>query len=323
MLFNRKFPDKLKWTSPHKGSIIYDWIIQDIHLLKRNPSIELISTTFTSNLKISEWLLRAKVCDESLLISLRGQSFKAHVTVWASNICLEFPEVESATHFCGTDQVLCSYTDHALSKPIPLTLITQEAVKVRVSMTLTSSACQQNSVNRPTTIRQCPIEKMDSLLEEKIFWDTKVQVGESVFKVHKVILASASDVFKKMFENEMQEKKTGVVNICDVDPKVMSDLLSYIYTGSAPNMKSHTKELLVAADKYGMDNLVFICMKQLESDLLPETIADIVFVADRIALGKPLKDACINFIREHSSVLLSESWKLLEIKSPELAVEIK
>ena len=183
---------------------------------------------------------------------------------------------------------------------------------------------QQNSVNRPITIRQCPIDEMDSLLEEKLFWDTEVRVGESVFKIHKVILASASEVFKKMFEIEMQEKKTGVVNITDVDPEVMSDLLSYIYTGSAPNVKSHTKELLVAADKYGMKNLVFICMKQLESDLLPETIADIVFVADGIALGKPLKDACINYFRkEYSSVLLSESWKLLKKNSPELAVEVK
>ena len=303
---------------------MYDWMIQDIHLLKRNPSIELISMTFSSNLKLAHWLLKAKVCNDSLLISLRGQNFKIGVTFWASNICLEFPEVKPTTQFVSTDQVLQENTDHTISKPIPLTLITQEAVKIRVSMTLTSNSCQQNSINRPTTMRQCPIEKMDSLLEEKLFWDTKIHVGESVFKVHKVILASASDVFKKMFENEMQEKKTGVVNITDVDPEVMSDLLSYTYTGSAPNVKSHTKELLFTADKYGMDNLVFICMKQLESDLSSETVADIVLVADRIALGKPLKDACINFVRkEYSSVSPSESWKLLEKNSPELAKEVK
>ena len=258
------------------------------------------------------------------MIILRGQKFNSYVTFWANDICLDFPEVKPATKFYGTDQVLRANTDHTLSKPIPLTQITQEAVKIRVSMTLTSNVCQQNSVNRPATIRQCPIDKMNSLLEEKLFWDTEVHVGESVFKVHKVILASVSEVFKKMFENEMQEKKTGVVNITDVDPEVMSDLLSYIYTGSSPNMESHTKELLVAADKYGMDSLVFICMKQLESDLSTETVADIVLVADRIVLGKPLKDACINFVRnEYFSVILSDSWKLLEKNSPELAVEVK
>ena len=313
----------MKWTSPKKVSIKYDWIIQDIHLLKQISSIELKCATFSADLKIGEWLLQAKVCNESMLISLRGQNFKASVKFWASNVCIELPNVEPRAQICGIDQVIQEQTDHVLSEPIPLTLITQEALKIRVSMTLTSNVGQQNSVNRPITIRQCPIDEMDSLLEEKLFWDTEVRVGESVFKVHKVILASASDVFMKMFENEMQEKKNGVVYITDVDPEVMSDLLSYVYTGSAPNVKSHTKELLVAADKYGMDSLVFICMKQLESDLSTETVADIVLVADRIVLGKPLKDACINFVRnEYSSVSLSESWKLLEKNSPELAVEV-
>ena len=304
---------------------MYDWIIQDIHLLKQNSIIELVSTKFSSNLKIAELFLQAEVRDESLVISLKSsKNLKDNGKYWASDICLELPEVQPATQFYGTDQVLCASTDVLNESTIPLTLLTQEAVKVRVSMTLTSSVCQQNSVNRPTTTRLCPFDKMDSLLEEKIFWDIKVQVGESAFKVHKVILASASEVFKKMFENEMQEKKTGVVNITDVDPEVMSDLLSYMYTGSAPNMESLTKELLVAADKYGMDNLAFICMKQLESNLSSETVADIILIADRIVLGKPLKDVCINFVRnEYSSVSSSESWKLLENSSPELAVEVK
>ena len=53
-----------------------------------------------------------------------------------------------------------------------------------------------------------------------------------------------------MFEINMKEKEEKRVVISDIDAEVMSDLLSFMYTGSAPNMKAHTKELLLAADKY-------------------------------------------------------------------------
>jgi len=190
-------------------------------------------------------------------------------------------------------------------------------------MTLTSGVCQQDSVNRPTIAQPCPIDKMDSLLEEKLFWDTEVHAGRSIFKVHKTILAFASEIFKKMFECEMQEKNTGVVKITDVEPDIVSDLLSYIYTGSAPNLNTNAKELVIAADKYNMEELVILCVKQLESNLSSETVVDTLLVADKIYLGKPLKDACIDFIRkEYSSVSGLESWKSLEHSSKELALEV-
>ncbi len=93
---------------------------------------------------------------------------------------------------------------------------------------------------------------MRSMLEDDVFSDAVVKVGSKSFRVHRAILACQSEVFKRMFLADMKEKKEGVVVIFDIDPDVMSDFLSFIYTGSAPNIKKKAKDLLFAADKYNM-----------------------------------------------------------------------
>ena len=45
----------------------------------------------------------------------------------------------------------------------------------------------------------------------------------------------------------MKEKQEGVITISDIDTEVLSEMLTFIYTGSAPNVNVWAKEL---ADKY-------------------------------------------------------------------------
>ena len=52
-----------------------------------------------------------------------------------------------------------------------------------------------------------------------------------------------------MFEHEIEEKKHGRVEITDVEPEVMNEILRFIYTGKAPNLEKMADELLAAADK--------------------------------------------------------------------------
>ena len=52
----------------------------------------------------------------------------------------------------------------------------------------------------------------------------------------------------------MKEGISGVINIEDIDPDVIKDLLDFIYTGNAPNIEKNAQELLFAADKEGTKN---------------------------------------------------------------------
>lgn len=81
-----------------------------------------------------------------------------------------------------------------------------------------------------------------------------------------------------MLDHDMKEAKTGEVDILDVDPDTLKQMLEFIYTGQvqwaighSPVLKilnafflqqvedeNYTAELLYAADKYELDKLVIL-----------------------------------------------------------------
>ncbi|GKT50788.1 Kelch-like protein 30 [Colletotrichum spaethianum] len=55
--------------------------------------------------------------------------------------------------------------------------------------------------------------------------------GEEI-QTHKLILAMHSGYFKRLFENDSQEKSEALVGFDDVDTKLMTHLLDYFYRGT-------------------------------------------------------------------------------------------
>ena len=47
-------------------------------------------------------------------------------------------------------------------------------------------------------------------------------------------------------------------------------------------MKAHTKELLLAADKYNMQDLMGMCKNELRESLTPANVAEVLLVANMI-----------------------------------------
>lgn len=78
------------------------------------------------------------------------------------------------------------------------------------------------------------------------------------FFAHKAILAARSPVFAAMFEHEMEEKKQNRVEITDMDPEVLKEMLKFIYTGKAPTIEKLDADLLAAADKVSFSPLSFV-----------------------------------------------------------------
>lgn len=71
------------------------------------------------------------------------------------------------------------------------------------------------------------------------------------FKAHKAILAARSPVFAAMFEHGMAESRANRVNITDVEPDILGEVLRFIYTGRVVGLDNPVmaQELLAAADK--------------------------------------------------------------------------
>ena len=105
-----------------------------------------------------------------------------------------------------------------------------------------------------------------------------------------------------MLKADMEEAKTGVVDVVDVEENTMKKLLEFIYTGKIEEMDNQLEMLLYAADKYEINGLVskhMLCSSRLlispfqihlckgalsQKDVTPKNATGILLLADRHSL---------------------------------------
>ena len=148
-------------------------------------------------------------------------------------------------------------------------------------------------------------KELHSLYKESVLADVTIVSQGKEFKAHKVVLASQSSVFRKMFELDMKEKETNTVEMPDIGPPVISDLLDFIYTGEVPNIGTMAKELLNVADKYELPNLFNVCQEELGKLINPSNALEIFSLA-MLHHAEYLKKECLktisfNFETTHNS----------------------
>merc|ERR1719237_86524 len=123
-------------------------------------------------------------------------------------------------------------------------------------------------------------------LSEKMFLkdefsDVKILCGGKTFPCHKVILSNQSEVFKTMLGDgcgSMIEASTGEIRIKDISADTMESLLYFLYFDHK-NLKGKNKiniDLLLAADKYNIPDLVKICVNHLKTNLTEVNAVDIM-----------------------------------------------
>ena len=181
-------------------------------------------------------------------------------------------------------------------------------------------------------------DDLGSLFENSQFADVQLYCGGREFQCHKAILAARSQVFQAMFSHDMEEKKNCRVEVKDVEPEVMAELLRFIYTGkTAANLESMAADLLAAADKYALERLKVMCEEALCNGLTVENVCDVLKIADlhsaeqlkaqvnMLEIVASLKPFCqaIEFIntRHVTDVMETSGWKEMVKSHPHLIAE--
>ena len=160
------------------------------------------------------------------------------------------------------------------------------------------------------------------LYKNKVLTDTAIKCGDKEFKVHRAVLASRSPVFQAMFEVDMKEKQSGVIEVSDITPEAMSDLVTYLYTGTTPNLKTLASELLEAAEKYQLPHLLTKCENELGRNIKDTNVVEMLLLAD-LHGRSALKRACFNFIRCNSAnVFQTSEWADFKEHKVSLLVEV-
>ena len=136
------------------------------------------------------------------------------------------------------------------------------------------------------------------------------------------MLAARSPVFRAMFQSNMMEKKTRKVEIADLRPEVVSEMLTFIYTGMTPKLEMLAEGLLPASEKYQLDQLKTLCVDHLRHQLNEKNCLLYLVFGD-IYRAEKLKKSSLQFMnRNKAKIFKSKNWKASLQRHPNLMAEV-
>ena len=141
------------------------------------------------------------------------------------------------------------------------------------------------------------------------------------FRVHKFVLSARSPVFDAMFQSEMSESVKGEIRIDDADNDVFKEMLRYMYCAKVEDSFTKFKELLVAANKYQVEDLVKYCGTKVVESLNKDNALQIGVFAE-LHNAEDLMKECVKLILSNKPESLHQNWKDQVKGSPKMMQEI-
>lgn len=152
--------------------------------------------------------------------------------------------------------------------------------------------------------------------------DVSIEVKGKKFSAHKCILGARSPVLAAMFENDMTEKKTGIVNIVDCEPTAFYTFLLYLYSGELSFSKCHVFDMYKIADKYDVPELKLICVDFMIRRLSVLNVCETFVFAHKYNDKKLLTSVQAYFEENFNKIVSSSNWKKLMEKDGQLANDL-
>ena len=168
-------------------------------------------------------------------------------------------------------------------------------------------------------------EQVGKLFGKTKFSDVKITCGEEVFYCHRCILSVSSSVFEAMFLSDMTENISRIVNIKDIKPEVVKEMLYFIYNGETLTENStheFVMDLLRAADQYKLNLLKVRCEERLCSILEVSNSVELLVLADLHGAPKLRRMALRMVTRNIFAIIFTDAYEELNDRHPSLVLEI-
>lgn len=160
------------------------------------------------------------------------------------------------------------------------------------------------------------------LFDKQIQCDVEFELKDGTTGAHVAILSAGSPVFSAMFQSGMEEAQKRKVTIPDIEMKVFSQLLTYLYTGSSPKLEDEniTQLLFEAADKYDVETLKHECVDVLLTRLTVDNAVDSLIWSHLHSIPE-LFEATMKFVASHGHQLcFRPEWTDLMKSYPDLCL---
>ncbi|XP_055356374.1 BTB/POZ domain-containing protein 6-like [Paramacrobiotus metropolitanus] len=163
-------------------------------------------------------------------------------------------------------------------------------------------------------------DRMKRMLESGDLSDVQFEVGRDfgptkIFRVHKYVLSSSSDVFYTMFYGSLPEKCDTTIDIPDVPEDAFEIMLKYIYTDKVDLLdEDNVYPTMVCADKYDLPRLADHCFDYILADLRAENCLH--HLEKALSWGTPtahIVENCLHFVDVYCQEVLG-SEDFAEIK---------
>ncbi|XP_011871174.1 PREDICTED: speckle-type POZ protein A-like isoform X2 [Vollenhovia emeryi] len=316
-----------------EDSCSYTWPIDDlIHCCRNMTEIGRDSLAFSAGANKSNWKMRVNIYKDYMSLSLILNSCKTYEVNAKYKLSIRNAEGEEINNhdelnvqkfvkgrsiiinnFLKRDEIL-QYADTGRFPDNKLIIYCQISVIEDIMV-----FPQQSALHVP---ERRLLDNLGLLFDDQKFCDVTIAVRGKEFQAHKIILAAQSPVFSAMFEHKMKERGNNRVDITDVDPEVLREMVRFIYTGKVANLKEMANDLLTAADKYEVEGLKKMCEGALVKKLNLKNAAEILILAD-LHDAPQLKAHVMDFVVTYATdVMDTEGFESMASSCPHLTKEI-
>jgi len=279
--------------------------------IRNEPPFDLISGDHLSAwLHVSDWPPGVSALEIAASIALHSQTGAAHSKGNLRKINL----IKKAE---GSSRGWEKFISHEELRNASRGFIVDDAVRFNVCLCLTAKIVSRRTAGVENAVSSIKSSRLSddflALMQSGRGSDVVLNAGQGGGSVpaHRTILMARSSVFSAMFEEgKFAEGAAKAVCIKDMDVTTLRALVCFLYTAEFPSEEAEAKpqSLLIAADKYDLQELKQHCELCLERSLEPDCVAEVLVVADSYHCSN-LKVRCLDLIKNHTAqVMAAPGW---------------
>ena len=158
------------------------------------------------------------------------------------------------------------------------------------------------------------MKTLNEFRKEETLCDVTLKVQGMCFPAHRNVLSANSEFFKALFANEMKEKSENVVRMDEFEPKVLEQLLTYMYGGGITIEKENALDVAIGADFLILTELKEKACEFLISNLDSENCLFLLYMAEKYNVRELRDSAQKHILENYVAVSASNAFVTLSIE---------